>query len=97
MPGDYVATSSVTIDAPHGRVWDIITDPAATKEFMFGAELVTDWTVGGPITWSGTWDGKDYQDKGVVLGGGGALTRHVGPVGGGRQEDCGTRLNRSTG
>jgi uncharacterized protein YndB with AHSA1/START domain len=67
MPGDYVATSSATVNAPPRKVWDIITDPAATREFMFGAELVTDWTVGGPITWRGTWEGKDYQDKGVVL------------------------------
>jgi uncharacterized protein YndB with AHSA1/START domain len=67
MPGDYVATSSVTVNVPPGKVWDIITDPAATKDFMFGAELATDWTVGGPITWSGTWDGKAYQDKGVIL------------------------------
>ena len=67
MPGDYVATSSVTVEAPPARVWDIITDPAATREFMFGTELSTDWTVGGPITWSGSWEGRDYQDKGVVL------------------------------
>lgn len=67
MPGDFTATSSAAIDAPPARVWDVITDPAATKEFMFGAELTTDWMVGGPVTWNGTWDGKDYQDKGVVL------------------------------
>ncbi|MET1089023.1 MAG: SRPBCC domain-containing protein [Arthrobacter sp.] len=67
MPGDYVAESSVTIEAPPGRVWDVITDPVATKEFMFGAELGTDWSVGGPITWRGSWEGREYEDKGVVL------------------------------
>jgi uncharacterized protein YndB with AHSA1/START domain len=67
MPGDYLAASAVTIEALPGRVWDVITDPAATKEFMFGADLATDWSVGGPITWQGTWEGKEYQDKGVVL------------------------------
>lgn len=39
MPGDYVATSSVTVEAPPARVWDIVTDPAGTREFMFGTEL----------------------------------------------------------
>ena len=34
---------------------------------MFGTELSTDWTVGGPITWSGNWDGKDYEDRGTIL------------------------------
>ncbi|WP_406634475.1 SRPBCC domain-containing protein [Pseudarthrobacter quantipunctorum] len=67
MPGDHVATSSITVDAPSGRVWDVITDPAAAREFMFGAELATDWSVGGPISWRGTWEGKEFEDKGVVL------------------------------
>ena len=66
-PGGYVATSSVAIDAPASRVWDVITDPAAIKEFMFGADVVTDWTVGGPIVWRGQWEGKDYEDKGFIL------------------------------
>jgi uncharacterized protein YndB with AHSA1/START domain len=42
MADDYVATSTVTIDAPPTRVWQVITDPAAVKEIMFGTELVTD-------------------------------------------------------
>ncbi|WP_163161560.1 SRPBCC family protein [Arthrobacter sp. Alg241-R88] len=88
MPGDYVATSSVTVEAPPARVWDVITDPAATRDFMFGTELSTDWTVGGPITWSGSWEGKDYQDKGVVLEvepGQKLVYTHFSPLGG--QED----------
>lgn len=67
MTGNHVATSATTIDAPAGRVWDVITDPAAVKEFMFGAELVTDWAVGGPILWRGEWEGKAYEDKGTIL------------------------------
>ena len=67
MPGEYVATSTILIDAPASHVWKVITDPDAVKEFMFGAELVTDWTVGGPIVWRGEWEGKAYQDKGYVL------------------------------
>jgi uncharacterized protein YndB with AHSA1/START domain len=55
MPGNHVATSTVTIDAAPDRVWKVITDPAAVKEFMFGADVVTDWTVGGPIAWRGEW------------------------------------------
>ena len=85
MPGDYVATSSATVNAPPARVWDVITDPAATREFMFGADLATDWTVGGPITWKGTWDGKDYKDKGVILEvepGQGLVYTHFSPLGG---------------
>ena len=85
MPGDFVAASSVTIEAPPSHVWDIITDPAATKEFMFGAELATDWSVGGPITWRGSWEGKEYEDKGVILDvepGRRLVHTHFSPLGG---------------
>jgi uncharacterized protein YndB with AHSA1/START domain len=34
---------------------------------MFGAHVVTDWREGSPITWKGEWQGKSYEDKGVVL------------------------------
>ncbi|MBT2250600.1 SRPBCC domain-containing protein [Arthrobacter sp. BHU FT2] len=67
MRGGFAATSTILIDAPRQRVWDVITNPAAAKEFMFGMDLETDWGVGSPITWSGEWDGKRYQDKGKVL------------------------------
>lgn len=66
MPEDHVATSTTTIEAPPGRVWEVITDPAAVKEFMFGAEVQTDWKVGSPITWQGEWEGKAFQDKGEI-------------------------------
>jgi uncharacterized protein YndB with AHSA1/START domain len=66
MAGGHVATSSIYIDAPAGRVWNVITDPDAVKEFMFGADLVTDWAVGGPIAWRGEWEGRPYEDKGVI-------------------------------
>ncbi|CAI3791262.1 SRPBCC domain-containing protein [Pseudarthrobacter sp. MM222] len=67
MAGNYVATSTVTIDAPPPRVWTVITDPAAVKEFMFGTELLTDWSVGAPIVWRGEWEGRAYEDKGEIL------------------------------
>ncbi|MHC6594304.1 SRPBCC family protein [Arthrobacter sp. C152] len=66
MPEDHVATSTATIEAPPARVWDVITDPAAVREFMFGAEVQTDWKVGSPITWQGEWEGKPFQDKGEI-------------------------------
>jgi uncharacterized protein YndB with AHSA1/START domain len=88
MPDDFVAESSATIEAPPGRVWEVITDPAATKEFMFGAELATDWSVGGPVTWRGSWEGNEYEDKGVILDvqpGSRLVYTHFSPLGG--QED----------
>lgn len=67
MAENHVATAVATIDAPPERVWEVMTDPAAVKEFMFGTMLETDWKVGSPITWRGEWEGKAYQDKGRIL------------------------------
>ena len=67
MTEKYVSTSTITIDAPVARVWSAITDSAAIKEFMFGTDVVTTWTVGGPIIWRGVWEGKEYEDKGIIL------------------------------
>ena len=67
MTGKYVATSTITIEAPARRVWSVLTDPDGIKEFMFGTDVVTDWTVGGPIVWRGIWEGKAYEDKGRIL------------------------------
>ena len=67
MPRDFIATSTTTIGAPPDRVWSVLTDPAAIKEFMFGTEVETDWTIGSPIRWRGVWNGKPYADHGVIL------------------------------
>jgi uncharacterized protein YndB with AHSA1/START domain len=67
MTEDLVATSAITIDASQSEVWDALTDQAALKQFAFGADVRSDWNVGSPITWSGEWKGKRFQDKGEVL------------------------------
>jgi hypothetical protein len=35
---------------------------------MFGAQVISDWTEGSPISWKGIWDGKPYDDRGIILG-----------------------------
>lgn len=67
MADNFIASSTITIQASADRVWSVLIDPAAIKQFMFGTEVVTDWTVGGPIVWRGVWNGKNYEDKGVIL------------------------------
>lgn len=57
---------SIDIDAPAGEVWAALTLPDLVKRYMMGAVIDTDWKVGSPITWSGEWQGKPYEDKGVV-------------------------------
>ena len=64
---DFLATSSITIAAPRSDVWSALVTPAAIKQYMFGAEVRSDWKEGSPITWSGEFQGKRYQDKGKII------------------------------
>ncbi|MBI4922318.1 MAG: SRPBCC domain-containing protein [Devosia nanyangense] len=67
MTEGHVATKAVTIDAPPDRIWEALTDPAQVSQYMFGAEIVTDWVRGGPIVFRGVWEGTPFEDKGTIL------------------------------
>jgi uncharacterized protein YndB with AHSA1/START domain len=67
MDKNLIARASVTIDAPSERVWDALVNPEAIKQYMFGTNVVSDWREGSPIIWQGEWQGRAYEDKGVIL------------------------------
>lgn len=62
-----VASAAVAINAPPSKVWEALTRPDLIQQYLFGTKVTTDWRVGSPITYRGTWQGNDYEDKGVVL------------------------------
>jgi uncharacterized protein YndB with AHSA1/START domain len=64
---DLIARATITIDAPRAEVWKALVSPAAIKQYMFGADVRTDWKEGSPIRWSGEWKGKKFEDKGKLL------------------------------
>ncbi len=64
---DLIARAAITIEAPVAKVWDALTNPAVIKQYMFGTDVVSDWREGAPIVWKGEWQGKSYEDKGVIL------------------------------
>ena len=51
--------NEITINAPASRVWDALTNPEQTKKYMFGSETVSDWKVGSPLLWKGSYEGKE--------------------------------------
>jgi uncharacterized protein YndB with AHSA1/START domain len=55
-----------TVKAPPSAVWKALTTLSTLKQFFFGSDVSTDWRVGSPITFSGSWKGKPYQDKGSI-------------------------------
>lgn len=67
MESALVAKASITINATEAEVWEALTNPQLIKEYLFGTEASSDWQVGSPITYKGVWEGKPYEDKGVIL------------------------------
>ena len=67
MADGLIARASADIRAPADEVWNALADPKATKQYMFGTDVRSTWQEGGPITWSGEWQGNAYEDKGVTL------------------------------
>ncbi|GEN89653.1 SRPBCC family protein [Oceanobacillus sojae] len=54
------------ISAATETVWNVLTNPDFIKQWL-GVTVNTDWNVGCSITFSFTWDGTEYEDKGHIL------------------------------
>ena len=64
---DHIATASTIIEASPDEVWAVLVDANKIPEYLLGSTVETTWEVGSPITWSGEFDGKSYEDHGTVL------------------------------
>jgi uncharacterized protein YndB with AHSA1/START domain len=64
---NFIAQVTATIHAPSSKVWDALTKPELIKQYFFGTNVVTDWKVGSPIYYRGEWQGRTYEDKGIIL------------------------------
>ncbi len=62
-----IAEATTTINAPASRVWEALTNPKLIKQYLFGADVISDWKEGSPILYKGIYEGKAYEDKGSVL------------------------------
>ncbi|MFN8531776.1 MAG: SRPBCC domain-containing protein [Anaerolineae bacterium] len=62
-----VANAQIEINAPVALVWQALVQPEMIKQYMFGTTVISDWNVGSPIVWKGEWEGRSYEDKGVLL------------------------------
>ena len=55
-----------TTKAPPSAVWKALTTTSTLKQFFFGSDISTEWQVGSPISFKGSWKGKPYEDKGNI-------------------------------
>lgn len=54
-----MAHGSVQVASTVARVWDALTQPRFTRQYMFGCEIVCDWQVGSPLLWRGVFNGQE--------------------------------------
>lgn len=66
MVKDLVITRSIMLNATPERVWEALTHPGMTKQYMYG-EAYCDWKEGSKITWKISDNGKELEQRGEVL------------------------------
>jgi uncharacterized protein YndB with AHSA1/START domain len=66
-----VIERTIVINAPPPAVWNALVRPELMKQWMaepqMGLEVVTDWSVGSPITMRGRLHHVRFENKGTVL------------------------------
>ena len=67
MDNKLIAKATTTINTSASRVWEALINPKLIKQYLFGAEVISDWKEGSPIIYKGIYEGKTYEDKGSVL------------------------------
>ena len=66
MDHNLFVSKQIVIGRPRETVWRILTEAAYVKQYLYGAELVTDWVVGHPIAFRGEYQGHAWEDRGTV-------------------------------
>lgn len=67
MVNDIMVTRSVVLDATPERVWEALTHPKMTKQYLYNCEVESDWTPGSSLRWIGNYQGRDVNEKGKIL------------------------------
>lgn len=66
MAKQHTATSQILVQATPGEVWKALTTPALIKQYMMGADVHSTWEVGSPLVYTGSYQGKPYEEKGII-------------------------------
>jgi uncharacterized protein YndB with AHSA1/START domain len=67
MNKNLFVSKSIHIGSPRETVWRVLTQPKYVKQYLYGADLLTDWHVGSPVVFRGEFEGQVWQDQGTVL------------------------------
>jgi hypothetical protein len=59
--------SSIKLNAPINRIWDVLTKPELVKQWQYGSDLITDWKVDSEIRFKTEWEGQIFEQWGKIL------------------------------
>ncbi|WP_075344536.1 SRPBCC domain-containing protein [Tenacibaculum agarivorans] len=48
-----IIKKTVDFNSNKEEVWDLLTNPEKTKQYMFGCEVLSEWNIGSQIIWKG--------------------------------------------
>ncbi|MCB0686620.1 MAG: SRPBCC domain-containing protein [Saprospiraceae bacterium] len=61
-----IIENEISIKAPTGTVWELLTDPEMTKLYMYGCEVICTWQPGAEMLWKGSTDDRVYVKGNLV-------------------------------
>jgi len=59
MSKELIVENSISIEASASKVWNALTNPEQTQQYMFGCAALSDWKAGSPLLWQAHDEGKD--------------------------------------
>jgi uncharacterized protein YndB with AHSA1/START domain len=59
MQKELVVKKTTQLNAAASKVWEALTNPELTKQYMYGCQAISDWKIGSPINWKGFAEGKE--------------------------------------
>jgi len=66
MDTTFIIQKERQINADTKKVWTVLTNPTYIERWL-GVKTQSTWKPKNDITFSFTWDGKDYTDKGIII------------------------------
>ena len=67
MVNDLLVTRSVLLNATPERVWEALTHPGMTRQYLFNYEVHSDWKAGSVLRWRGTSGDAPVEHEGKIL------------------------------
>lgn len=62
-----IVKKQINILTSAAKLWDVLTNPEMIKQWLSGSNVISDWRQGSPILFTGNWNGKEYEDRGVIM------------------------------